>query len=99
MQRELHESIFHPLWGIKSKTTVDERIRRNFLTYTDCLVSRGAQAIILGCTEIPLALPDPSIHGIPLIDPLKIVARALIREAAPHKLKGDHIPLEKTATA
>jgi aspartate racemase len=43
--------------------------------------------IILGCTEIPLVLTDAAVGGIPLIDPTLILARALIREAAPDRLR------------
>ncbi|MFQ5419364.1 MAG: aspartate racemase, partial [Anaerolineae bacterium] len=48
---------------------------------------QGAEVVILGCTEIPLALTEPGWEGRPLIDPAVALARALIREAAPHKLK------------
>ncbi|MCI0471536.1 MAG: amino acid racemase [Candidatus Aminicenantes bacterium] len=41
---------------------------------------KGCECIIAGCTEIPLALTQEDI-AIPLIDPLKIIARRAIREA------------------
>jgi len=44
------------------------------------LVEDGAQAIIAGCTEIPLAL-TPDDVPVPLLDPLKILARAVVRAA------------------
>lgn len=49
------------------------------------LASQGAQAIVLGCTEIPLALPEPVLPGtkVVLVDPVLALARALIREADP----------------
>ncbi|MFJ8537232.1 aspartate/glutamate racemase family protein [Streptomyces sp. NPDC093591] len=42
------------------------------------LVERGAQAIIAGCTEIPLGLP-PEAVSVPLVDPAVVLARALVR--------------------
>ena len=42
--------------------------------------------ILAGCTEIPLALVDSHINGIPIIDPTLILARALIDAVAPEKL-------------
>ncbi|RFT16682.1 MAG: Aspartate racemase [Candidatus Saccharicenans subterraneus] len=44
------------------------------------LVEAGARAIIAGCTEIPLAL-KPDRLPVPLIDPMTIGARELIRQA------------------
>ena len=50
------------------------------------LIIEGVEAIILGCTEIPLALSDDQIKGVPLIDATKVLALALILEALPEKL-------------
>ena len=38
----------------------------------------GAQAIILGCTEFPMAINKRIISNIPIFDPNQILARALI---------------------
>lgn len=42
------------------------------------LTEQGAQAVIAGCTEIPLGLPEDAVD-VPLIDPALILARALVR--------------------
>ncbi len=44
------------------------------------LVENGASAVIAGCTEIPLAL-KPGQLPVPLVDPMLIGARELIRRA------------------
>jgi len=44
------------------------------------LIESGAQAIIGGCTEIPLAL-SPEDLTVPFVDPLIIGARAVIKKA------------------
>lgn len=49
------------------------------------LISRGAEAIIAGCTEVPLVLKPEDIP-VPLIEPMEIVAKASILEAG-YKLK------------
>ena len=51
------------------------------------LVEQGADAVILGCTEIPLALTEPDLRGVPLLDATKVLARALIIAFAPERLK------------
>jgi len=44
------------------------------------LGSRGCQAAILGCTEIPL-LVDPAAAPLPTLDSTRLLARAALREA------------------
>jgi len=46
------------------------------------LVDHGAQAIVMGCTEIPLALGHGEIGGVPLIDPMQVAAEAAVAIAA-----------------
>ena len=53
----------------------------------DGMVSRGAQAFILGCTELPLVFSDrPGRH---FIDPTAILAKAAIK-AAGGSVKAEH---------
>lgn len=42
------------------------------------LVARGAQAVIAGCTEIPLGLAAEAV-SVPLVDPAVVLAQALVR--------------------
>jgi aspartate racemase len=44
------------------------------------LVRMGADAIVAGCTEVPLALSQEFIK-VPLVDPMTLLAKALIAEA------------------
>ncbi len=44
------------------------------------LIRGGAQAIVAGCTEVPLALSQSDID-VPLLDPMQMLAAALVREA------------------
>lgn len=53
----------------------------------DGLVANHCDIIILGCTEIPLAIEEKEYKGIPIINPLLIMARAMIRKADASKLK------------
>jgi aspartate racemase len=44
----------------------------------------GAEAVVLACTELPLALGDsPTEHGPPVLDPTDVLARAVVRECHP----------------
>ena len=86
-QKDLHDSIYNKELGIKATSTIHPMVRERFEKYVRLLKTDGAEAIILGCTEIPLALPEKELYGIPLIDPMLALARALIREANPDKLR------------
>ena len=44
------------------------------------LIDRGAQAVIMGCTEIPLVLTDGDL-AVPLISSTHVLADAVVREA------------------
>lgn len=46
----------------------------------ETLIRRGAQAIIAGCTEIPLVLTDGEL-SVPVIDPLALLAWRAVEEA------------------
>jgi aspartate racemase len=64
-----------------------EQASENLLLGIAALKAAGAEAIILGCTELSLAFSELVQAGLPLVDPTLILARALIREANPAKLK------------
>ena len=54
--------------------------RRFFDTVFDKLKQRGCQAVILGCTEIPLIV-NPENPVLPTLDSTRLLARAAIGEA------------------
>ena len=83
----VHTAIYDPHYGIKACGGVTTKARESLVTAVRTLQTQGAEAIILGCTEMPLAITEPTLYGIPIIDPTLILARALIREANPAKLK------------
>lgn len=87
-ERIVHPAIYDTEYGIKAHPAPVSRIARESvcgaLTH---LRDRGADAIILGCTELPLAMPEAMFNGIPLIDPGSLLARALVRATYPEKLR------------
>ncbi len=85
-QEKVQEAIYQPSWGIKAKSPVTEKARNQVLEAVRTLLDSGAEAVVLGCTELPLAVPERELHKVPLVDPMVALARAMIREVAPHKL-------------
>ena len=53
----------------------------------DDLLEEGSEAIILGCTELPLAVTESEYRGVPVLNPSWIMARNMIQLVAPEKLK------------
>lgn len=82
----VHTAVYDPHLGIKACGPTPQA-RNQLIQAIQALQRRGAEGIILGCTEMPLAIPEKELSGLLLIDPTLVLARALIREASPMKLK------------
>lgn len=87
-RERVQRAIYDSAYGIKSHSNpVSTRARADLLAAAEDLAGKGADAVVLGCTEIPLALTEPQLHGTPLIDVTAVLARALILAFAPDRLK------------
>ena len=58
----------------------EEEFTSDFIATAESLISIGAQGIIAGCTEIPLALKQKHL-SVPYFDALSILARAAVFKA------------------
>ena len=80
-------AIYSREYGIKAfSNPVKEQALDNLMKVTQKMMARGYDTIIMGCTEIPLAMGRFKLP-ITLIDPAKILARALVKAVCPDKLK------------
>lgn len=87
-QARVHDAIYHKEYGIKAfSSPVKENALQELRQCMDILIKENATHFILGCTELPLAFPEKEYKGIPLVDPNRIIARALIKEIDAQKLK------------
>ena len=77
-QETVMEAVFGEK-GVKAGFTTG-RSRRLILGIARRLIARGAEAVIAGCTEIPLVLKETDIP-VPLIEPMQIAALACIKKA------------------
>ena len=77
-QEQVTEAIFGEK-GIKAGYTAGSA-RETVISMAQALIMRGVQAVIAGCTEIPLVITDSDIP-VPLIEPMSIAAEVCIREA------------------
>lgn len=87
-QAEIHAAIYN---DIKVRGYGSERVMALLTAVAQQLQRRGAEALILGCTELPLAISTPIFAQLPTVDPTLILARALLREAEADSDKVAHL--------
>ena len=67
----------HDCTNMVKSGTHDRFIRDTFQSLGARLAKAGAEAVILGCTEIPLVF-DPGAVNYITLDPMRILARAAV---------------------
>ena len=91
-QDRIHEAIYNKNFGVKANSQeISSEAKDRIIREAGSLRAQGAEAIILGCTELPLAtaaMPHgPKSETLPFIDPGLVAARRLIELTAPEKLR------------
>jgi len=71
--------IMEAIYAVKADK-LSRNIKESMLKIAGDLINNGAEAIIAGCTEIPLILKQKDIP-VPLIDPTNILAKAAVKKA------------------
>lgn len=79
-QKEFIQATVFGERGIKAGWLTHEN-KRKLIHATQGLQSIGAQAILIGCTEISLLLDQEDV-AVPLVDSLMLLAKAAVHEAA-----------------
>ena len=89
VQSELvQRAIFDPDFGIKAQSDpVSDEAQRRVREAITHVAKKGADSVVLGCTELPLAVRDARVDGVTTVDPTLALARGLIRESYPTKLR------------
>ena len=80
--RHVFPAIYDPQTGIKVRSEpVSAEAREHVRQALVHLADKGAECVILGCTELPLAAPDAADSPVPMVDPADVMARRLIAVA------------------
>ncbi|MCF8336221.1 MAG: amino acid racemase, partial [Bacteroidales bacterium] len=88
LEEEIHEAIYDPQYGIKAQSNpVTNQARNILIKGLRDLKDKGAEGIVLGCSEISFAMPYRVLEELPLFNATLILARALIAHTYPEKLK------------
>lgn len=76
----LQAAIYAPDFGIKACAgKVSTEARRRVNSAIGHLKSLGAEAVILGCTELPLAVDAEQVDALSVFDPARIAAAKLVK--------------------
>ncbi|GHU43659.1 aspartate racemase [Spirochaetia bacterium] len=76
-RKNVHDAIYSEDYGVKAfSNPVKTEVRKIFQNEIEKLVKEGAQAVILGCTEIAFGI-NANDFQIPILDPAKITAARL----------------------
>ena len=73
------EEVMKVIYAVKAGN-LSEKIKKNILKIAQKLIDKRAEAIITGCTEIPLILKEGDIP-VPIIDPTQVLAKAAVQKA------------------
>jgi aspartate racemase len=79
-QERVHNLIYNVNYGLKTALQKDHSFLYNELTdVASALLDDGAEALILGCTELPLLCDFAQRIPVPVYDPNQLLASALLR--------------------
>lgn len=80
-QQAIMDAIYHPDYGIKSQSNpASPEAVRLLRLELEAMREQGAQAILLGCSDLILALAGQNL-GLPVIDPAEVCAKRLVHLA------------------
>jgi len=80
MRETVQAAIYTPGFGIKACADhVSDEARRRVHSAISHLHDLGAETVILGCTELPLAVGEDQFRKLSILDPARIVAKKLIQ--------------------
>jgi len=73
------EEVMEIIYIVKTGNSSEE-IKKNILKIAQKLIDKGAEAIIAGCTEIPLILKEGDV-SVPIIDSTQVLAKVAVQKA------------------
>ena len=73
------EGVMKIIYAVKAGNLSND-VKGNIFKIAQKLINKGAEAIIAGCTEIPLILKEGDV-SVPLIDPTQVLAKVAVRKA------------------
>jgi len=88
-QQRIHSAVYDEEYGIKAiGHPVSEKAISELKLAMETLKKSGAEVLLLGCTEIPLAMSMTDYEGLPVIDPNRLLARKLMERNSERAISG-----------
>ncbi|MFD2969158.1 aspartate/glutamate racemase family protein [Sphingobacterium bambusae] len=92
LQDKIQEAIYDPTYGIQAVSApVSNRARSEIIKVIAELKKKGAQSIVFGDADFALAIPEKESDGLPIVDPNRVLARALIAAYDESKLRSEEV--------
>lgn len=92
----IHKMIYDPIFGIKkSPVEIESRVHELMTQAIQFFTEQKVDAIILGCTELSLALKDNAIEGVIVVHSTEILAKALVEKATYAQEKAHSLKIEE----
>ena len=77
---EKHQlAVMEAIYGVKAGLDLKES--RQILEPVLSWMSERVEAVIAGCTELPMLLREPPVEGLIVIDALRVLARRIVKRA------------------
>ncbi len=77
----LHPAIYHEEYGIKANPTdISDFAKTNITIAMKDLADKDVEVIVLGCTEIPLAIKEERIKNIHIVDVNRVLALKILEK-------------------
>jgi aspartate racemase len=73
------EKVMKIIYAVKAGN-LSEEVKKNIISIAQKLIDKGAEAIVTGCTEIPLILKEGDVT-VPIIDSTQVLAKIAIQKA------------------
>jgi aspartate racemase len=73
------EEVMKAIYAVKAGD-LSEGIKISIFKIAQKLIDKGSEALIAGCTEIPLILKEGDV-SVPIIDPTRVLAETAVRKA------------------
>ena len=77
--KEEMDTLVQPAINLVKANRIEEA-HPMFMTVVDSLIKNGATAVVLGCTEIPLAVREDTVHNTPIINSIDSLVKSAIKQ-------------------
>jgi aspartate racemase len=83
----IQSAVYDTNYGIKSSSnSPSDKAIDDLHRAMKFLIDQGAELLVLGCTEMSLAIKNDTFYGVPVVDSNQLLARALVFASDPRYL-------------